>query len=269
MTTKSLTNDQLNQLYTHGYTIVQNAIPMDLVRSAKKAINRSLGQGVASEQVEKNNHSSWCSELKKEECILDLYYKSNIISILESAIGKNNLDKVKSGQIALRFPYHDEIGIRKPHIDGFHTPLNGVPKDKIMSFTCMVGVCLSNQKEDYMGNLVVYPGSHHIVAEKFKQQYDINGATYGPGYGNWNKGLLYPPGTLYSKIEPKQILAGVGDLIICHYCLLHCFAHNTSSEIRYNIYFRIRHKDHPEDGRVEARSECWLEWEELKKKLSR
>ena len=80
MTTKSLTNDQLNQLYTYGYTIVKNAIPMDLVSKAKKAINRSLGKGVASEQVKENNHRTWCSELKKEECILNLYYKSNIIS---------------------------------------------------------------------------------------------------------------------------------------------------------------------------------------------
>ena len=58
------------------------------------------------------------------------------------------------------------------HIDGVSTPTNGVAPGKLHSFSLLVGIALTNQQDDYCGNLTVFPGSHCKVCENLNYQWN-------------------------------------------------------------------------------------------------
>jgi len=61
---------------------------------------------------------------------------------------------------------------------------------------------------------------------------------------------------------PVQILADPGDVVFLHPKLAHRVGINASPNIRYQIYFRLRHKRH-EELKDQALDNIWLEYEGL------
>ena len=125
---------------------------------------------------------SWTPGLRNHHTITDLFNKSSLAPIMRNALGgePDVIPEAQGGQIALRFPLPPEEAdavAQQPealrwggHLDGLHTPTNGVPKGVLGTFTCLVGVALSEQLEPFCGNLGVLRGGHKINEQFIRRQ---------------------------------------------------------------------------------------------------
>lgn len=240
-----LTDAQKQALYKDGFVKLPGMVPDELVQDALRAINTSLGSnGIDPARLDIFRAQSYCPELQAEAPITRLLNASPLWSLAASAIAPDTIQPVNHGQIALRFPQSQPSTNIYPHLDGMYTPTNGVAANTIQNFTALIGVFLSTIPHDYMGNLTVWPGTHRLYENHFRQ--------HGP------QSLLegMPPITLP---EPQQITAQAGDAVLCHYQLAHGIAGNASPYIRYGIFFRLIHKDHAA-LHWECMTDIWREW---------
>ncbi|HRW07534.1 MAG TPA: phytanoyl-CoA dioxygenase family protein [Caldilineaceae bacterium] len=241
-----LSHAQKHEFYQRGYVKVPGVVPQMMVDAAVRAINASLGEGIDPTQVPIYRSRSFCPELQREPVITDLVNKTPALPLAESLIGSGKIKPVGAGQIALRFPtLQDPPGPPRPHLDGMHAPNNGVPAGTIRNFTMLLGVALSDVTTTFAGNLAVWPGTHHLYEEYFRE--------HGP------LALLngMPP---IDIPEPVQVMAKAGDIIMAHYQLAHGVTPNVSPHPRYAIYFRLHHVDHDAIG-LDTMMDIWREWE--------
>jgi Phytanoyl-CoA dioxygenase (PhyH) len=245
---------QKQSLVQDGYVVLPGAVPRALVDDALRAINASLGaRGIDPERLPTFRAQSYCPELQSEPVITDLVNRSSAWSYAESAIGAGNIDgPVRGGQIALRFPSLEPPRPAHPHLDGMYTPTNGVPKGTIRTFTALVGVVLSEVSGPDMGNLWVWPGTHRQYERYFRER----------GAQALLEGMPSVP-----LPEPRQIMGQPGDVVLCHYQLGHGIGLNSSPQIRYAIYFRLKHVEHDANP-WECMTDIWREWSGLRDILS-
>jgi hypothetical protein len=239
---------QKRELYANGFVKLPGAVPPDSVRTALHAINSSLGSNGIDASDRKLGAQSYCPELRTAPEIVDLLHATNVWSMAESAIGPGMVRPVSSAQLALRFPRSGTPRQPRPHIDGMHSPTNGVPPGVIQHFTALVGAYLNDVSEDFAGNFTVWPGSHHRYEDYFR--------THGP------QTLLdgMPPVELPA---PVQLRVSAGDAVLCHYQVGHGNAENHSPNIRYAVYFRLSHRDHDRE-RWDSMIDIWDEWEGMR-----
>ena len=241
-----LTREQKQALYEQGFVKLPGIVPQELVNTARRAINASLGsQGIDPARLTTFRAQSYCPELQRDPAITNLLTTSPAWSLAESAIGRGKIKPVKGGQIALRFPTMESPADPRPHLDGMYTPTNGVPEGTIANFTALVGVFLSDVIQEFAGNFTVWPATHRLYETYFRE--------HGP------QSLLdgMPPVELPA---PQQVTARAGDAVLCHYQLAHGIAGNGSPNIRYAIFFRLHHVDHDE-LHWECMTDIWREWE--------
>lgn len=249
-----LTYAQKQEFYQNGFVKIPGVVPQVMVDAAVRAINASVGQGIDPAQVPIYQARSFCPELQREAVITELFNKTPALSLAESMIGVGKIQPVGAGQIALRFPtLQDPPAPPRPHLDGMHTPTNGVPAGTIRNFTMLLGVALSDVTMPYAGNLTVWPGTHHIYEKYFREN--------GP------EALLNGMPTVAIP-EPVQLLAKAGDIIMAHYELAHGVAQNVSPHPRFAIYFRLHHVDHERHGH-ETMADIWREWEGMQETVTR
>lgn len=244
-----LNDEQRQQIFDDGYTLIPGAVPPAKVATALRAINSSLGErGIDPEQLITFRAQSYCPEITGSAAILDLLVDTPLWAMAESVIGEGTLKPVNHGQIALRFPISGPAGDIHPHIDGMYTPHNGVEKGKIANFTALVGVYLSDTPTDDAGNFTVWPGTHRLYADYFGQA--------GP------TALLdgMPP---ISVPEPRQIRPHAGDAVISHYQIGHGIAPNVSGNIRYAVYFRLAREGHDAIS-LDVMTDLWREWDGMR-----
>lgn len=242
-----LTDRQKREIVDAGYTVVPGVVPQDMVDTALRAINASLGEGADPARLRSFRARTWCPELTGDPAILDLLTGTAAWSLAESAIGPGMIQPVGYGQIALRFPIPGEPGPIRAHIDGMYTPDNGVPKGQIANFAALLGVYLSDVPSEYAGNFTVWPGSHRAYADYFARE----------GAEALLRGM--PPVDIG---EPVQTTPRAGDVVLSHYQIGHGVAPNLSPHIRYAIYFRLHRTGHDAIKR-EVMSDLWREWDGL------
>jgi hypothetical protein len=240
-----LSIEQKHALFRDGFVTLPRAVPLELVDAARRAINTSLGsEGIDPAKLATYRSQSYCPELQSASVITDLVRQSAVWSCAESAIEAAKLRPPGRGQIALRFPSLEAPRAPGPHLDGMYTPTNGVPKGTISNFTALVGVFLSEIPHTDMGNLTVWPGSHHLYEQYF--------CRYGPA-------ALLQGMPAVDLPEPLQLTGQPGDAVLCHYQLGHGIASNSSPNIRYAVYFRLKHVDH-DSIHWECMTDIWHEW---------
>ncbi|HWE19150.1 MAG TPA: phytanoyl-CoA dioxygenase family protein [Hyphomicrobiaceae bacterium] len=243
-----LSEGQVSSLRRNGYVHVPSGVPRDLVDGALRAINQCLGRGLDPARLETYRSRSFCPELQKSREVTDLLYGGAAWGIAESLLGQQRIKRPGTGQIALSFPTSGSPVAPHPHLDGMYTPANGVPRGKILSFTMLVGVMLSDVEAAGSGNLLVWPGTHHLYQDYFRRQ--------GP------RSLL--EGMPDVALPPSVPVTGrAGDLVLCHYQLAHAAGPNTSPHVRYAVYFRLEHVDHRRQ-RWECLTDVWREWPGLR-----
>lgn len=240
-----LTHAQKRQLLEAGYVHVPGVIPRIMVDVALQAINHSVGEGMNVEDMPRLRAQSYCPEIQRSAVITDLLNRTPALALAESVIGAGQVQPVGSGQIALRFPsIQNPPSPPRPHLDGMHTPTNGVPKGQISNFTMLLGVMLSDLSGPFAGNLAVWPGTHRLYEQYFREQ----------GPESLLNGMPDTP-----LPEPIQLTGKAGDIVLCHYQLAHGVATNVSPHVRYAIYFRLHHVDHA-NQKWEVMTDIWREW---------
>ena len=244
-----LSETQKEILVRDGFVKLPGAVPGHLVDAALRAINASLGsEGIDPARLVTFRAQSYCPELQGAPAILDLLNASGLLEYAESAIGAGKLLPVQSGQIALRFPTLEPLRPAHPHLDGMYTPTNGVPEGAIRNFTALIGVHLSQASGPDMGNLWVWPGTHRLYEQYFRER--------GPQ-------ALLEGMPAVELPEPRQLIADPGDAVLCHYQLGHGIGGNSSPHIRYAIYFRLSHIEH-DTNHWECMTDIWREWEGMR-----
>lgn len=242
----ALTHQQKMALYRDGFVRIPGVIPQVMVDEALKLINGSFGDnGIDPEKLPIYRSQSYCPEVTREPQITGLISDTPAWSLIESALGVGNVSKPKGAQIAVRFPTkHDPPPEPHPHLDGMYSPNNGVPEGTIQNFTMLVGVYLSEVDRPYAGNFTVWPGSHLLYEQYFRE--------HGP------ESLLngMPPVNLP---EPVQMHVKPGDVVLAHYQLAHGSAINVAPHPRYALYFRFKHKNHDDDWKARM-TDIWMDW---------
>lgn len=236
---------QKQDFYDKGYVAVPGVVPPLMIEEALRAINHSVGQGMDVADMTKFRVQSYCPEQQGAPPIKDLLLKTPAWDLAESLIGAGRIKPPGGGQIALRFPSRDEPGKARPHLDGMHSPTNGVPAGTIGNFTMLLGVFLSDVPQPLMGNFTVWPGTHHLYEQYFRE--------HGP------QSLLngLPP---VEMPEPEAILGRAGDVVLVHYQLAHSVGPNVSPQVRYTVFFRLSHVEH-DALHWECMTDIWREWE--------
>ena len=244
----SLTSSQIQDFRRDGFLHLSGAVPAELIKCAVQTINYRVGQGVPAEELQKWRSQSFFPQLQNQSVILDLFNASGLRENLQQLMGADNVAPARGGQLALRFPREPGATVHPPrgHIDGVHSPDNGVPKGEIYSFSALVGVFLSDVAADDAGNFTVWPGSHIQMQDYFRQH----------GIAVITEQGRTPP---IEKGEPLQIKAKAGDAVIAHYQLLHGVAENHAAWPRYATFFRVKHPDH-EAQKMECLTDLWREW---------
>ena len=268
-----LTDDQLKSFFSDGYILCKNVVSSELICAAKRFINACLG---AKKGDIKTNMMVLPYELSSHQCIMDLFYGagSKLPTIAQSLLGFGNCNPPLGSQVALRFPssfnnieddsmrykvmlsltlsipfpiyqnflsypstFRCAVGGRRWHIDGFN-------ENKHSPFTLLVGVCLSNCEDPGSGNFAVHPGAHWTLQEAVREQVMRGGGAFSSEEFNMQKPDLG---------QPVQLMMQAGDCVVAHQKLPHLGMPNCSSDIRYQVYFRLRHREH--DNMIDA----WLD----------
>lgn len=240
-----LTYDQKKHFYDNGYVVVPGVVPRVMIDRAVKAINHSLGQGVDAGNLPKYRSGTYCPELGESREIMDLLEKTPAFGLVESLVGKDDLLTDTDGQIALRFPtLADPPGEPGPHLDGWISPENGTPEQYIFGFTALIGVFLSDVSTPGHGNFTVWPGTHRVFEKHFQEN----------GPLSLTKGM-----PKVDMPQPVQVLANPGDIVFAHYLLAHSTGINSSPDIRYTCFFRVKHKKHATESQ-RMMTDKWLHW---------
>ena len=240
-----LTKLQKQQFFEQGFLHIPGVVPRVMVDEALRAINHSLGEGLPAEDIQKTRAQTYCRELTQLPVISDLLNGTPAFSLAESAIEPGRVRRSNSGQIALRFPsFQDPPQPPGGHVDGMHTPTNGVPKGTIGNFSMLVGVLLSDLPAPFCGNFTVFPGTHHQFEKYWQEQ----------GAESLLEGM-----PKVQMPEPLQIIGKAGDIVLAHWATAHGAAVNVSPHVRYACFFRLKHEDHDSHPR-ETMTDIWKDW---------
>jgi len=240
-----LTPQQIRRFADEGYLVVPGLVPQGGIAAANAAIDRL----VAEKPPPTGHIGSYALVEKPPESrpeLLGLLTRTPAYAIAEQLTAAGGLSGPSHVQVALTYPpYRHRPG--SGHVDG----LNHVGRDgKVTSFTLLVGVLLSDQSADDMGNVHVWPGSHHLVA------------AYASDNGI-DELLTRSAETAHPPIEAThrtQVRGGPGDVVFAHYLLAHNIGGNTSPIIRRTVYMRLKRHGHAEHWR-QALTEPFFEYD--------
>ncbi len=229
-----------------GYAFFAGLCPQPLVRAARSAIDRDLDANFDPARQIQYDHQSYCPALLGSRRLMALLLKSGISAKLDEVIGFGRLAR-DNGQIALRRAGNAPKACRpEPHIDGLPTPFNGVPQDILVdNFTALVGVYLSPVRRKFAGNFTVWPESHQVLEQHFRDR----------GPGALRSGMPRIP-----LGKPVQLMTEPGDVVLCHYGLAHSAAVNLFAEDRYAVYFRLRLREITDANRWQFMTDIWHGW---------
>ncbi|MEU0096284.1 phytanoyl-CoA dioxygenase family protein [Kribbella sp. NPDC006257] len=167
-----------------------------------------------------------------EHPLLDFYRETVAGLAAELVKPELGVDEPDFAQIATTIPSwsHRPGG---PHVDGLN-PLG--PDGTPYTFSVLAGVWLTDQLEEYQGNLHVWPGTHRRFGEYL--------AEHG---SDALAALAENPDAPYPKIElgeQIQTFGSAGSVLFAHYLLGHNIGGNTGPERRETIYYRLQAHGH-------------------------
>ncbi|KAL3668068.1 hypothetical protein V7S43_006933 [Phytophthora oleae] len=229
-----LSESQRRSFKQNGYLQIRGAVPLPLANAALRRINYDLG--IPGNMIDGGVEGAikLAGNTSNSDAILDLYYLSDVCKYVEALVGVDQVVPPQGAQIALRFP---ELGEpRGPLGTEWHT--DGMRQGRLHPFTLLAGICLSNVPEPLCGNLTVFPGSHVSLQSRLT----ADGKLHGHDDECYKADSVWGDGTLPDLGTPVQLLATRGDLVLAHPNLAHRGGLNFSPDIRYQVYFRIKHK---------------------------
>jgi ectoine hydroxylase-related dioxygenase (phytanoyl-CoA dioxygenase family) len=237
---------RLEQLRKHGWALFPAAVSKDLVAAASRAIRDDLASNYDSDRRVEYENISYCPDLRRSAQITELLTHSSAKTILDRMLVWEETGGRNHGQIAIRWGNRDkEAFASTPHIDGIPNGNDGlVVENGIENFTALVGVFLTRADVEFAGSLTVWPGSHIWLETYFRNR--------GPRAMHEGQ----PP---FELSDPVQLLVNPGDMVVCHYLLVHAPAANVSPNDRLAVYFRLWSKE-IRKRRWEYLTDMWKGW---------
>ena len=173
--------------------------------------------------------------------------------------------------------------------------VNGQPKcypelgANIANFTALVGIALSDQRSDGVGNLAVLAGAPHALARFFQAQRDAGGPL-GPDGPDWPRldhaaangcGLRHYPDRVRAAFmdrgvraangrlwpRPTQVRLSPGDAVVALHGLPHDSTRNEGHTPRLMAYYRVTRATRPQGNELvypDALCDPWIEWTGLR-----
>ncbi len=164
----------------------------------------------------------------------------------------------------------------------------------ITNFGALVGIPLSDQRKEGVGNLGVLKGAHHVMEKIFQQQW-AEGGPLGPDGPGWVRenadapngyGLRHIPDQLrehfkrgaeqtpdgYSWPKPTLVKVKPGDAVIVHFALPHDATRVEGADPRLMLYFRTTPRRRQEAYRAaypKALTDIWHEWRGMRDTVKR
>lgn len=232
-----LTESQRRSFMQNGYLQIRNVVPLPLVNAVLRRINHDLGipgrmvDGGVEGSAKLAGNVSNCEE------VLNLFCLSDACKYVEALIGRGKVAPAKGAQVAMRFP---ELGEpREPLGTEWHT--DGMRQGKLHPFTLLLGIALSDVREPLAGNFTVFPESHRTLQSLLTAD---NGKLEGYDDECYRAESVWGDGSLPDLGPPVQLLASRGDIVLAHPSLAHRGGLNFSPDIRYQLYFRMKHVEH-------------------------
>ena len=165
-----MTIDWKNAMRTNGYAVFPDLLPEGLAQNAFNAIEADLRENFDPSQQTAYDNQSYCPGLKDTPPIMDLLTNKPFSDLLDAALGVENIGW-DGGQIAIRRAHNvSEDFAPTPHIDGFASSTNGLTDGKIYNHTVLVGVFLTPAVGTFAGNFTIWPGSHYIYENHFRDR---------------------------------------------------------------------------------------------------
>jgi hypothetical protein len=226
-----LDRTQLRSFGEDGYLLVPGVIPPEMIRSARAAVDGLLADEPPP-PGHRGNHNYWLSPAPPGPLTTPLM-ATEAFALAGSLVQPGELDQPEMLQVALNIPWHTHHP-RGPHIDGLTPPEeSGRPG----TFTLLAGIFLTDQPEMEMGNIWVWPGTHHAIGAHLRAR----GAD-----------ALMDAAKRYPSVElppPIAVLGRAGDLLLAHYLSGHNSSGNESKHMRQVLYYRLRRQGHRERWR--------------------
>jgi hypothetical protein len=213
-----------DRLRTLGFAHFPGLTQRTLITAALEAIEFDLRSNYDPERQTEYDSQSYCPQLRGTPPIMNLLLQSPVQNMLEEVFELNKIGW-DGGQIAIRRAHnHPEPVPPTPHLDGFASGTNGLDEGKIYNHTLLVGVFLTPVWNEFAGNFTVWPGSHCVYENYFRER--------GPL-------AMKEPHPTPEIGEPVQLMCDVGDVVFAHYQLGHNAAVNTADSDRIAVYFRV------------------------------
>ena len=238
-----LTRDQLGHFAEHGYVVLPQLVPQELIAKASARVDRIVAHKPPGEDV-RGNHF-YFPKAANEPDLISTLMASPAFDAAQALTAPGMLEPPWQVQIALNIPPYP-LDPGRPHIDAaIAEPTPGfVPN----TFTMLAGVMLSDQERQNSGNLWIWPGTHLTHAEYFRER----------GVEAY---CAYPDIDLP---EPVQLTGRAGDVLLAHYLLGHNIGGNYASEtVRRMLYFRISRHGHAERSN-DFLQDAWLEYDAVR-----
>ena len=229
----TLSPDQIRSFAKDGYLLVPDLVDQVTVKRAQKAVDALAER----RQAGPGRHSY----LRQHPGDVGPVFTRPVRAASDQLAGP--LEQQGAIQVTLTVPPF-AVEPDGGHLDGFDAPdQHGRP----LSFTLLVGVLLSDQSREGMGNLHVWPGTHLSAAEQVRAH----------GLDAFLAGFAdsRPP---VPHGSPVQVLGGAGDVVLVHYLLSHSIGGNTSGVVRRTVYSRLRRRGH---DRVSFWTDPWHEYD--------
>ena len=142
-----------DEFIARGHIRLPAFVSDQLVAEALRTINATLGLGAAAWV----RSGQLIRAARAAPSVLALLYGSGLYGVAQALLG--NVTTPKMAQLALRFPNER----KEPPEEQWH--IDGMKKHHLSPFNLLVGVALSAQPAQDMGNLAVWPGCHVVVHE--------------------------------------------------------------------------------------------------------
>lgn len=172
MVDRVLSHAQINEFAERGYIVVPQVVPRNIVDEATRRIDEVAAADPPTE--DKRGAHFYFLETRDEPDLIAPLTKSPAFDLAESLACRGMLNVPGQVQIALNTPpYSHRPG--RPHIDA----ANAEPTDAPIrgTFTMLAGILMTDQVTENSGNLWVWPGTHLIHAEYFREHGAPDGRT--------------------------------------------------------------------------------------------
>jgi ectoine hydroxylase-related dioxygenase (phytanoyl-CoA dioxygenase family) len=229
-----LSRDQLREFGESGYLVIRRVVDGPYLAAADEEIDRLIAASPPPDgTVGKHFYFLAPEQLPAALAALD---DSGARAIAQELTAPRPLELTLDHiQVALNIPPYDHRP-GGPHIDG-HVRQHP-EQDAPYSFTLLAGIFLTDETDIDQGSVWVWPGSHLVHRNLFRERgTDILMTTGG------HITMLPNPPPLGPSVP---VLGRRGDLLLAHFLLGHNSGGNLTTTTRRMLYYRLGEPSHAE-----------------------